>query len=172
MPIAVAEKQVYARGIAIFLPRFPCVLGGVPDAWEYSTRASPPTHCFSSSFSFFFLRCVRSPWFVLQIVQRMYLVRTCADFFFVSCLKCRICFSYGYRVTFLFFPSVFVHSRVIGACLVTADCILATTSCENSNKQQQHQQLDCLFVACFFIVCSIGGVPDGVHVLCDGDYGP
>ena len=34
-------------------------------------------------------------------------------------------------------PEIILHSRVIGACPVTTDCIVAMTSCENNNNNRR-----------------------------------
>ena len=76
----------------------------------------------------------------------MYLIRTYADLTFYFRLRHTICFSYCvYFFCFTFFhPEVIFHSRVIGACPVITDCILAMSKCENNNNiyhigLQRHQ---------------------------------
>ena len=57
------------------------------------------------------------------------LVRTYADLTFLSCLGYTVCFSYCVNyLPFLFvflLSEVIFRSRVVGACPVTTDCIVA-----------------------------------------------
>ena len=53
-------------------------------------------------------------------------------------LACR-CFTFSFCVfVCVFFSQVFFHSKVIGACLVTTDCVMAMTKCGKNNNNNNN----------------------------------
>lgn len=88
---------------------------------------------FSSSSRTFLASMVGSRLFLLGVVCTTYhmyvsdMIRASADLAFYY-------LSEVYYFLFYFFPEAFFQSRVIGACPVTTDLILATNSCENNNN--------------------------------------
>ena len=83
--------------------------------------------CFILSFSYYAVSSV-SVSAATRLVYNMYLPAYVRDVTFLFCLRYTICFSYCvYYLLFCicFPPEVIFRSRVIGACPVTTDCIVA-----------------------------------------------